>query len=333
MFCKNCGAQNPDEARFCKGCGNPLEAPVQRYQPQSQPQPQPQAMYQQYRQPILYSSNPVLNIIKSTTASTMFMISTIIVSSALFFNLIGMIAGNNYLFRFIDKMLGELYIDSDLSDGSFLLALFELSPTIVILAGLWLLFVAGRNRLTGGMNPTGFVMIRIVSLIQFISYAVYAAITITIFFVTIAEIPDYYLDDIIGALILIVFLLLGIFAVNMIYNMMLVKTLAALTRNVATGEKISTISMFIVVWNFFIALGNTIMAIIAVGGDDVLRFFSLMLSGAAAVMFSIMILNYNKRAVASGYAAAVPLAAPKAAPYAVQYNYPPQNGQNGNNWQ
>ena len=27
MFCPNCGVRNPDEAKFCSGCGKPL--PVQ----------------------------------------------------------------------------------------------------------------------------------------------------------------------------------------------------------------------------------------------------------------------------------------------------------------
>lgn len=28
MFCPNCGVKNPDEAKFCFGCGKPLPAQV-----------------------------------------------------------------------------------------------------------------------------------------------------------------------------------------------------------------------------------------------------------------------------------------------------------------
>ncbi len=28
MFCSKCGAENPDSAKFCKGCGNPTKASV-----------------------------------------------------------------------------------------------------------------------------------------------------------------------------------------------------------------------------------------------------------------------------------------------------------------
>lgn len=52
MFCTKCGANNPDGAAFCSGCGAPLKnatesatpkpQPQPQSQPQSQPQPQPQ---------------------------------------------------------------------------------------------------------------------------------------------------------------------------------------------------------------------------------------------------------------------------------------------------
>ena len=35
MFCEKCGKSNPDEAKFCEGCGNPLvaEANLQAAEP------------------------------------------------------------------------------------------------------------------------------------------------------------------------------------------------------------------------------------------------------------------------------------------------------------
>ena len=46
MYCKNCGAQLPDNAVFCTECG------AQQAAPQPQPQPQPQPTYQQPQQPV-----------------------------------------------------------------------------------------------------------------------------------------------------------------------------------------------------------------------------------------------------------------------------------------
>lgn len=44
-YCPNCGAQLPDDAKFCASCGTPLAAP-------QQPQQQYQQPYQQaYQQP------------------------------------------------------------------------------------------------------------------------------------------------------------------------------------------------------------------------------------------------------------------------------------------
>lgn len=52
MICSQCGKNNPDDARFCDGCGNTLQAaPInQGYAPPPPPPPPPQ--YQQsYQQP------------------------------------------------------------------------------------------------------------------------------------------------------------------------------------------------------------------------------------------------------------------------------------------
>ena len=47
MFCRNCGTQNQDGAKFCKGCGNALNQPVQPSAPQNFTQPtQPAAPVQ-----------------------------------------------------------------------------------------------------------------------------------------------------------------------------------------------------------------------------------------------------------------------------------------------
>ena len=58
-YCPNCGAQLPDDAVFCSGCGTRLGAPPQYQQPQQpqyyQQQPQyyqqPQYQQPQYQQP------------------------------------------------------------------------------------------------------------------------------------------------------------------------------------------------------------------------------------------------------------------------------------------
>jgi hypothetical protein len=55
MICSQCGKNNPDDARFCDGCGNTLQAaPInQGYAPPPPPPPQyQQPQYQQsYQQP------------------------------------------------------------------------------------------------------------------------------------------------------------------------------------------------------------------------------------------------------------------------------------------
>ena len=46
MFCSKCGVKNPDEAKFCAGCGSQMGALAQPTQPIA-PSPQAQPVYQQ----------------------------------------------------------------------------------------------------------------------------------------------------------------------------------------------------------------------------------------------------------------------------------------------
>lgn len=39
MFCKNCGKQLGDNARFCDGCGSPTQGAANQYNQQGQPRP------------------------------------------------------------------------------------------------------------------------------------------------------------------------------------------------------------------------------------------------------------------------------------------------------
>ena len=50
MFCPNCGASLPENAKFCTGCGTPIQQAAPAPQPQPQMQPQ-QPQYQQPQQP------------------------------------------------------------------------------------------------------------------------------------------------------------------------------------------------------------------------------------------------------------------------------------------
>lgn len=53
MFCTKCGANNPDGAAFCSGCGAPLKNATESATPKPQPKPQPQPKSQPQPQTIM----------------------------------------------------------------------------------------------------------------------------------------------------------------------------------------------------------------------------------------------------------------------------------------
>ena len=86
MYCKNCGAQLPDNAVFCTECG------AQQAAPQPQPQPQPQPTYQQPQQPVyqqpVYQQPQYTPVVATPDAGPIFVTGLL---SLIFAGLIGLI--------------------------------------------------------------------------------------------------------------------------------------------------------------------------------------------------------------------------------------------------
>ncbi|MBP5208349.1 MAG: zinc ribbon domain-containing protein [Clostridia bacterium] len=86
MYCKNCGAQLPDNAVFCTECG------AQQAAPKPQPQPKQQPTYQQPQQPVyqqpVYQQPQYTPVVATPDAGPIFVTGLL---SLIFAGLVGLI--------------------------------------------------------------------------------------------------------------------------------------------------------------------------------------------------------------------------------------------------
>lgn len=136
MICSNCGCQHEDELAVCPQCGmdfnrNPLH-PV-AVQP-------------------LYSTDPVINAIKSLGASGGFLAGTIAYTLAL---IVTILSSVDVSFQVYEQKVNRVTsITAIVSLWSGLL------PALFIAVGLWMTYASARDRTSNGMQTRGLTIIR-----------------------------------------------------------------------------------------------------------------------------------------------------------------------------
>ncbi len=127
MYCSQCGTQNPENAVFCKNCGASLfkqaeekaENNVAAAEPVTNEEPKEES---QQTQENYVSVNPVIQLIKKWSTSSLFLTATI-----LFTVFIGL------------SSLGSLFTSAE--DGGFTLSI----TGIIAMIGLWKLYATGKK--------------------------------------------------------------------------------------------------------------------------------------------------------------------------------------------
>ena len=127
MYCSQCGTQNPENAVFCKNCGASLfkqaeekaENNVAAAEPVTSEEPKEES---QQTQENYVSVNPVIQLIKKWSTSSLFLTATI-----LFTVFIGL------------SSLGSLFTSAE--DGGFTLSI----TGIIAMIGLWKLYATGKK--------------------------------------------------------------------------------------------------------------------------------------------------------------------------------------------
>ncbi len=333
MFCPKCGMQNAENNQFCRSCGAALVTqpvsqegtpqntayPEQEYQyevPQPTPQPvyreeAPQnAMYQ--NQPYQftvsppkpkapYSRNPVLNAVKTLGASPLFLVAAIAFTACLLFQFLAALSITSSgilgtIYSYAETMGLSYYLDEAygaVQGAATAFTILGMIPSILVAVGIWMTFTSAINRTSDGMKASGLTIIKVVNVIQMVSFNILLGILEIVLIAATAEVADSYMAE--GATTVFVVMILLVAGIDVFLNLYygkLIKTVNAMKMTIYSGNPSLNVSSFVAVMCFISAFFS-LFGLFGAGG-----FFGVMQVLAAitaSVCFGVFLFRYKNK--------------------------------------
>lgn len=312
MFCPKCGSQNPDQARFCRDCGSPMQKPIKTPAP-----------------PI--RRNNVLNTITAMIGSPLFLVGAIAYSLTVLFNFIQVFQNNPFnnilaFYQYASQNMSDFY--NVYSTGSGIYILFSLLlqiPAFLILAGIWITFITSKTSQNGKPQTVGLTIIRVITIIQMVIFCLIIFILEIGFIIGIAGINQArsavysygYSGSDGGTTAMIIFLMFIIVIVAIfciLYYIKLFKTIGEMITSIQTAVPSDRISIYVavisIIGGVFTVIGMFLSSIITASlaravhaytyfysgtGLQPLMILGSICSATAAIAFGIFLFSYRNR--------------------------------------
>ncbi len=232
--------------------------------------------------------------------SPFFLVTIILFSAGLLFQLFQSSSSFAGLYSLFNQLGIGYEMNSVLNEvlgifgGSvFFLTLILMLPDILTAVGLWLSFGTSKSK-TNNMSSAGLTMIKIVSIIKMVFYA----IGLVFLFVTLITAALITEDP--GAIIVVFMLEGGIGFLFIFYYIKLLKTLGAGISTCQIGKPFKNISLFLAIWSFIWAAGDLIWTTLntmvwSIIAFDALGFILDLLRIGTTICFGIVILQYRNK--------------------------------------
>ncbi len=309
MFCSRCGCENNDSSVFCKGCGNRLDGAANSATPNPAPTPAYTMPPRSVKAP--YSSNPVLNQVKTVAASPLALVAMIAFSLQVLVEIFSAAnIGNSLIsgmYRALNMFGGdvpyEVYsvIDSIARIGRapfVMIAILGLIPSILICVGLWLTYASATNRNYVGMKTSGLTMIKVIYVIELIFSAIWLLVSEILILVVAIGVNNlansysdyYYYGASYGGASIAIFVVLAliigaIFAFQIVYNAKIISSINTAKYTINTGVPSDKISGFVAIWSFICA-GGLLFTLAT-------NFLGSVLGMTSLICFAILIYKYK----------------------------------------
>lgn len=308
MFCSRCGCENNDSSVFCKKCGNRLNGADSSQSPNPASTPVYATQPQRVKAP--YSSNPVLNQVKTVAASPLALVAIIAFSAQILVEIFKALTFRNALipalYRILNMFGGDVpyemysFVDkiAGIGGAPFAFAtILGLIPSILICVGLWMTYASATNRTYIGMKTSGLTMIKVMNIIQIVCSSIWLLVSEIIIIVAAIGVNNlansysgYYYETSYSGASTVIFVMLAIvvgaiFALQIIYNAKIVSSINAAKYTVNTGVPTDKISGFVAVWSFISAFGLLFTI--------VTNFLGSVLGMTSLICFAILIYKYK----------------------------------------
>lgn len=300
MFCKDCGAQLADDARFCTNCGS-----AQAETPPAEP---------------VDFADKVRTTAKKIGFSTVFLIATICLTFVQVLEILllttassGFEAYNDILTTFGITGLNAL------ENLSLPMNIIGMIPGLLITLGLWITFFSCATR-KAKVNTSGLTMIFVVNLVQMVrSCLALLSALLTLVAIYAGEYKLLLGQDFIEAVTLTVgIVLLAVFAFVLIYYIKVCTTVSNIRSTLKTGVPNKKVSRFVAILCYisggFLILSG-IFSLLNVGivtldsyydatlsyalpSEIFLSAISSLLNAAAQIIFGALIFTYRRKMAA-----------------------------------
>lgn len=314
MFCPNCGQPCQDGVRFCQHCGAPLQGggqpaasgPVYAQTPPAAP-----------AAPAAYApaEGPVMQTLRRMARSPLYLTCAIGYTCMIFFTLAGSFSSStsnsilNYLSMLANSsyemnyLLGDLYsvmpVVTGVSIGS---ALLSQIPSILVAAGIWMVYASAMDNSGAPIKTTGLTMIRVIQIIALV-FTSLLFLLLEVFIAVVMTTLGQYDDSATGIFIALMVVVAIIAALDILYYVKLLSTIQSIRQSIWQQEPLCNISTYVAVLSI---LGGAV-SILAILSGGVFGALSAIGGAVAGIGFGIFLFQYRTQMrnllVQQGYAA------------------------------
>lgn len=312
MFCKNCGAQIDDSAKFCTECGCAVSTGVVSSQTDVS------------SVSVKIEETPAASArgeIKKIAKGGLFLTVAILLSLGLlmtfgdalnFENYFDGLTEYLYAFDIIDYEMAEMFdeISAGLSSAVFMGTLTGNVPTILIVIGIWILFGTAVKKDSLCPSLSGLTLCKVASTIAMVcdivgmGLLILTTLILAVVGIGVASNANqyaYYYEDVeygaaaavgggvVGVVFGIMFLIFcGILVFNIIYYVKLLKTIKNVRYTMETGVAKADVSRFTTFMCFFSGCASGFLSLISVNLPG-------MVYAAVSIIFGVILVTYKNR--------------------------------------
>ncbi|MBQ3053841.1 MAG: zinc ribbon domain-containing protein [Clostridia bacterium] len=287
MFCRKCGKENSDEAKFCADCGEKLvteivektkesgeqaEAPVEEAAAETVTEDISKPVYTQPTE----ATGPVA-ILKKIGSSSLFLTMTILNTVIVFLSVFASNSGIRQLYHNLLKALYTMGVDNEvvyrferslysIGPATFMYSLFLSVFAILVCIGLWICYVTAKNKApifkTGGLT-----LLKVVQIISLVSCCLLMLLVIVIFAITaivLSSTVAYYGSDMVTvwiALAVTAFITLILMLIDVIFFAKIVTSLSSAIKTARTNKVVGNASAFVGIFLFISAFFEAFKAL------------------------------------------------------------------------
>lgn len=323
MVCKNCGAEIAQGTTFCPECVKAVQSNngAQSYGQNPYGSQSQFGGHNYYGQQMAYGNAipadmpaGFANIIKGLRSS-LFIAAVVAFTASLVFTLVNTLMGYSaYSSAYYNMLNGIGRVTGDYSAlnelysygftynvGGVIGGLIGMMPSIIICAGLWMLFAEGRKNYSPIKN-TGIVLIKVLTIVRMIMALVVLAICMLVCILCIivgvgASSSNYFTDSgatssiLIGVAVVLMFVIVVAGALGVFYYLQLLKTLTGIEMQMATGRPADKISGFVIVMMFIGGVFTALASLVSLFSGSVLAGFGGICSAVSSIFFCMILLN------------------------------------------